>query len=246
MIPKIIHYAWFGSEKPEQIKNRVNEWKSVLPEWKFICWNENNYDIHKFKFSGDKYDKGQYGYIVDELRYDVLYNYGGFYLDTDEVIKKDLTPLLNNRMVWGFMYDNSISGGLIGSEPQEEFLMYLLDTYAGKINTDIYNKLGNFTSNPIITSIFLRKWSSLKLNGEKQELENGIIIFPKDYFCYLSRNNKANYAQHLFDNSWGVKNKGMYGFMKRKVSSLFPYAFSKISAKRGAKIAEQDMKLIRE
>ena len=154
MIPKIIHYAWFGSEEPEQIKNRVNKWKSVLPEWKFICWNENNYDIHKFKFSGDKYDKGQYGYIVDELRYDVLYNYGGFYLDTDEIIKKDLTPLLNNRMVWGFMYDNSISGGLIGSEPQEEFLMYLLDTYAGKINTDIYNKLDNFTSNPILLVFF--------------------------------------------------------------------------------------------
>lgn len=245
MIPKIIHYAWFGGKMPLEIQNRVKEWKKSLPGWKFICWNEQNYNIHKFKFSGKKYDEGKYGYIVDELRYDVLYDYGGFYLDTDEIIKKDLTPLTKYKMVWGFMYDNSVSGGFIGSEPKNKFLDYLLKTYSGEINKEIFNNLENYTSNPIITNIFLKKWPLFKLNGKKQELAPGIIIFPKDYFCYLSKNKNANYAQHLFDNSWGEKNKGVYGLAKRAFATFFPYKFADISARRGMKKAKTQINAIR-
>lgn len=244
MIPKIIHYAWFGTEMPEETAKRINNWKKILPGWKFICWNENNYDIHKFKFSGKKYDERKYGYIVDELRYDVLFRYGGFYLDTDEIIKKDLTPFLDHKMVWGFMYDNSISGGLIGSEPKNAFLKYLLDTYSGKINFDIYNKLDLCPSNPIITCLFERYWRNLKLDGKKQELKPGIVLYPKDYFCYLSKNKNANYAQHLFDNSWGNSNSGLYGFLKRNYAKLFPYKYAKISAERGKRKAKNEIELI--
>lgn len=240
MIPKIIHYAWFGSPVPENVKKRVNEWEKILPGWEFKLWNEQNYDIHKFKFSGRKYDEKKYGYIVDELRYDVLYQEGGFYLDTDEVIKKDLTPLTKNKMVWGFMYDNCVSGGLIGSEPHEPFLKYLLDTYSGKINTDIYKDLEKVTSNPIITRTFLRRWPQMKLNGEKQELADGIFLFPKDYFCYPSRNKNANYAYHLFNNSWGSKNHGMRKALKQLFKEVAPYTFAAISAKRGYKKSFED------
>lgn len=233
MIPKIIHYAWFGGPMPSSIEKRISEWKEVLPDWKFICWNEKNYNIHKFKFSGEKYDQKKYGYIVDELRYDVLFQYGGFYLDTDEIIKKDLTPLTKNKMIWGFMYDNCVSGGLIGSEAGQSFLKELLLTYNGTINRDIFNDLNDFTSNPIITRVFLKKWPNFRLDGTKQILEDGIIIYPKDYFCYLSRNEDANYAQHLFDNSWGTKNKGLRKITKNLMQNFFPYYFASLSAKRG-------------
>lgn len=233
MIPKTIHYAWFGSEVPDTLKKRITEWEKVLPDWKFKLWNENNYDIHKFKFSGEKYDKKQFGYIVDELRYDVLYQEGGFYLDMDEILEKDLTPLTKYKMVWGFMYDNCVSGGLIGSEAHEPFLKYLLDTYSGKINRDIYQDLNKVTSNPIITRTFLTKWPQMKLNGEKQVLSDGIVIFPKDYFCYPSRNKSANFAYHLFNNSWGNKNQGMRKIIKQTFKKMAPYLFSEISARRG-------------
>lgn len=244
MIPKIVHYAWFGSETPEVVKNRVNDWKKILPGWKFICWNEDNYDIHKFAFSGKMYDQKKYGYIVDELRYDVLYQYGGFYFDTDMIIRKDLTPLLDNKMVWGFMYDNSISGGFIGSEPKEPLLKYLLDSYKGEINTDIQPYLYQFTSNPIITELLKRKYSNLVLDDSLQEIDSGITIYPKDYFTYKSHDSKANYAEHLFANSWGTSNKGLYGLIKSIYKKIFPYKFAKISADRGKVKAAKELKQI--
>ncbi|WP_261313191.1 hypothetical protein [Limosilactobacillus panis] len=97
----------------------------------------------------------------------------------------------------------------------------------------MFNNSDNYTSNPIITDIFIKRWPLFKLNGKMQVLEPGIIIFPKDYFCYISKNKNANYAQHLFDNSWGTKNKGLYGLLKRAFATLFPYKFAQISAKRG-------------
>lgn len=246
MIPKIIHYAWFGSKIPKVVEDRVDDWKKILPDWKFICWNEDNYDIHKFDFSGKMYDQKKYGYIVDELRYDVLYQYGGFYLDTDMVIKKSLDCFLDKKMIWGFMYDNSISGGMIGSEPKQQFLKYLLNSYSGEINKDIQNYLYKYTSNPIITELFLRKFSDLKLNNTKQELEDGIYLYPKDYFTYMSKNKNANYAEHLFANSWGTKNSGIYGFSKKVYKTMFPYKFAEISAKRGKAKSALELKQIEE
>lgn len=51
MIPKIVHYCWFGSEIPEIIKQRVKQWKSVLPDYEFILWSENNFDVVDNQFT---------------------------------------------------------------------------------------------------------------------------------------------------------------------------------------------------
>lgn len=101
MIPKIIHYAWVGTTIPRNSVDRINEWESKLPDYKFMYWNEGNYDFSKFKFTREKMKNHQWGYAADELRYDVLYNYGGFYMDTDMIIKKNISDFLNQKMVWG-------------------------------------------------------------------------------------------------------------------------------------------------
>ncbi|WP_252902710.1 glycosyltransferase family 32 protein [Paucilactobacillus hokkaidonensis] len=132
MIPKIIHYAWFGSSIPEKIQLRVEKWKRIMPSWEFKLWNEGNYDLKRFEFSSCMYEKGKYGYVADELRYDVLNKFGGFYLDTDIIIKKDLSVFLNNDMVWGFLYDNSLATGIIGSKPNQRLLSDILEVYSGK------------------------------------------------------------------------------------------------------------------
>ena len=75
---KIIHYAWVGSEVPLKVKKRINEWKKVLPDWEFKFWNESNYDFSKFEFTYKKYMQQDWGYVTDELRYDVVNQYGGF------------------------------------------------------------------------------------------------------------------------------------------------------------------------
>lgn len=72
MIPKIIHYSWVGTEMPDNVRARINEWKTILPNWKFMFWNENNYDFDQFWFTREKLKNQDWGYASDELRYDVV------------------------------------------------------------------------------------------------------------------------------------------------------------------------------
>lgn len=239
MIPKIIHYSWVGTEIPNNVKLRINEWKRTLPDWKFMFWNENNYDFNQFWFTQKKMRDKDWGYATDELRYDVINKYGGFYLDTDMIIKKDLSPLLNENMVWGFMYDNSLLTSFFGAAPNQPFLDVILSEYSDhKNNEDLFR----MTSNPFVTNIFLKKISSFESNGKMQNLnfENkGIKVFPRDYFCYPTRNRKANYTEHLFDNSWGTSNKGVYGVVKHEMRKLFPILYGNIANRRGVNYSKQ-------
>lgn len=234
MIPKIIHYAWVGSEVPLKVEKRINEWKEVLPDWEFKFWNESNYDFSKFEFTSKKYMHQDWGYVTDELRYDVVNQYGGFYLDTDMIIKKDLTPFLENKMVWGFMYDNSVLTSFFGSEPNSEFLKRILDYYAGK-REGVYSDLYKTTNNPIVTKIFELEYpETFRKDGNYHLLGKGSEIYPRDYFCYPSHNKKANYMEHLFDNSWNHSkgNKGVYGAMKYALRKLFPVMYGNLANKK--------------
>lgn len=240
MIPKIIHYAWFGSELPEKVQLRVNTWKKVMPDWDFKFWNEKNYDLGRFEFSYEMYKQKKLGFVTDELRYDVLNEFGGLYLDTDMIIKKILDSILNHNMVWGFQYDNSLATEIIASQPNQKLLQDILNVYDGSKFPDIHKQLNDMTSNPIITKIFLNEFDAFKTNGVEQLVGSDIMIYPKDYFIYLSRNSDANYAEHLFDNSWGSNSQGIYGEFKLLYKKLFPYSWAKISAKRGITSAEID------
>lgn len=243
MIPKIIHYAWIGPSMPDPIKSRVDEWKKELPDWKFMFWNENNYDFGKFAFTKNKISNQEWGYASDELRYDVLNKFGGFYLDTDMVIKKSLDPLRDKNLVMGFMYNNSLLTSFIGSEPNNSILQQILEMYA---NPDYDYLKNSLTSNPLITYFFSKSFNNFKLNGKTQEFIPNSFIYSRDYFCYPSRNGKANYAEHLFDNAWDHGNayKGLKGKIKRNFRNIAPIMYGKISNYRGVKYTESVYKNI--
>lgn len=240
MIPKIIHYAWFGSSLPDYAKKRVNEWQEKLPDWTFRFWNEDNYDFNKFEFTRQKISNQEWGYAADELRFDVLNKFGGFYLDTDMVIKKNLNPLLNKDLVMGFMYDNSLLTSFIGSKPDNKVLQQILRMYADP-NYDYLKN--NVTSNPLITDYLLKHFGKFKLNGETQEFIPNCFIYSKDYFCYPSKDREANYAEHLFDNAWDHGNayKGIKGKLKRDFRKIAPITYGKVSNYRGVKYTKSLM-----
>lgn len=240
MIPKIIHYAWFGTKTPAFVEARVQEWREKLPDWEFKFWNDQNFDLSQYAFSEKMFQAGKLGYAADELRYAVLYQYGGFYLDTDMIVKKDLAPFLKQRMVWGFQYDNSILTSFIGAEAKEPLLAKILDVYAGRRFPELQNDMQNMTSNPVVTKILMKLYPEFRMNGKQQELASGILVYPRDYFTYASRNRSANYMEHLFDNSWGSANLGLRGRFKHIFKTFFPYLWADISARRGIKSAERD------
>ncbi|MFW1972552.1 glycosyltransferase family 32 protein [Acinetobacter bereziniae] len=135
MIPKVIHYCWFGgNEKSALIDACIESWKKHMPEWKIIEWNEKNSPLdHPFVQKALK-DK-KYAFVADYVRCYVLYNFGGVYLDTDMEIIKDLTPLLSFDFFSA--YEDSdftkVSCGAIGSIKQhkimQEMLLYYNENY---------------------------------------------------------------------------------------------------------------------
>lgn len=130
VIPKIIHYAWFGGDEPEFVQKNVAHWKEVCPEYEIIKWNEKNYDIKKNRYMFQAYERKQWGFASDYLRLDVVNQYGGIYLDTDiEMIKKPDELLYQNCFgsVDASLTMNTGSG--FGAKPHSMMLEKHLEYY---------------------------------------------------------------------------------------------------------------------
>ena len=89
MIPKIIHYCWFGRNPlPESAKKCIASWRKFLPDYEIKEWNEDNFDVNIISYTQQAYEAKKYAFVSDYARFWILYKYGGLYFDTDvEVIK---------------------------------------------------------------------------------------------------------------------------------------------------------------
>ena len=97
MIPKKIHYCWFGGNPlPESVKKCKESWKKFCPDYEIIEWNESNYNVHKMPFISDAYTAKKYAFVSDYARLDIIYNEGGIYLDTDVELIRPLDALLSH------------------------------------------------------------------------------------------------------------------------------------------------------
>ena len=128
-IPRIIHYCWFGGgEIPDYLKKCIDSWYRVCPDYEIIRWDENNYDVNKYLYTRQAYEKGKYGFVSDVARLDILYRNGGVYLDTDVELIKHLDSFLFNKGFVGVeRWGNINSGGGIGAVPQHPMIREMLD-----------------------------------------------------------------------------------------------------------------------
>ena len=93
MIPKIIHYCWIGGTPlPEIAKKCIESWKKCCPDYEIREWNESNYDFTQNVYMKEAYEVKKWGFVPDYARLDIIYRYGGFYLDTDVELLKSLDP----------------------------------------------------------------------------------------------------------------------------------------------------------
>lgn len=59
MIPKIIHYCWFGGgEMPELAQHFIASWHRFMPEYEYKCWNEDNFDVTSVPYVKEAYGAG--------------------------------------------------------------------------------------------------------------------------------------------------------------------------------------------
>ncbi len=207
MIPKVIHYCWFGGKPiPEKDKKYIESWKKFCPDFEIKEWNENNYNIEKNKYMSDAYKEKKWGFVPDYARFDIIYKEGGFYLDTDVELIKSLEELRENEAYMGFESERWINGGIgFGAEAGNELIKELRDMYE---NINFYNEDGslNIKPSPYYITEFLEK-KGLKCNN-KMQLIDTMRIYPTEYFAakdYISgkvTKTKNTISIHQYNASW--------------------------------------------
>lgn len=223
-IPKVIHYFWFGgNEKPEIVKKCIDSWKRFFPDYEIKEWNEDNYDIYKAQYMQEAYQCKKWAFVSDYARFDVLYNYGGIYFDTDvEVLKKFPNDFFDANGFTGVESNNYISPGLVfACEPNNKIIKEILIEYNSI--AFIRNGVQDITTvNHRVTNIFLRK--GFLTNGEKQLVE-GFNIYPSDYFCgfdldlFEPKITENTYTMHHYAATWVSKSSQL----KRKIKIILKF-----------------------
>lgn len=202
-IPKRIHYCWFGGNKiPEQNLIWMQSWKKYCPDYEFIEWNETNYDITKNEYMHEAYMAKKWGFVSDYARLDVVYHYGGIYLDTDVELIRNLDELLYQDAFAGIEADRVINTGLgFGAVARYHIIKELLDFY-DKIHFDSKNMVACTELNERI----FEKHGYIK-NGNFQSLD-GMTIYPekvlsgKNMFNRVINPTEHTFAIHHYDASW--------------------------------------------
>ncbi len=222
MIPKIIHYCWFGrGEMPEDAKRCIESWHKYLPEYEYRLWNEDNFDINSNKFVKEAYHSRKFAFVTDYVRLYALYSEGGVYMDTDVEVLRSLDEFLVYPAFSGFEVDEAIPTGIMGAEKGSSWAKRELEYYETQsfiLPNGAYNTKPNVQ---IITEHAIQL--GLVPNNQFQIVNLELAIFPKEYFCPKSyvdgkiRLTDNTYTIHHFAGSWHnedklfVKLKNMFG-----------------------------------
>lgn len=209
MIPKVIHYCWFGSKKiPKLEKKCIRSWHKHCPDYKIILWNESNFNIEQFMWTKEAYEAKKYAFVADFVRLYVLTQFGGIYLDTDIQIIKSLDSLLQLRGFTGFESEKLINAGIMGGEANNFFLKTFLNFYCNMHFANEDGSLNTISIPSIITSICLK--NGFVINNSYQNIE-GFAIFPNDFFypkdfrTGFINISKNTYSIHHYTASWFTK-----------------------------------------
>lgn len=207
MIPKTIHYCWFGGEVPAAVKMCIASWRKYCPDWQFRRWDESCAPID-IPFVKEALRHKRYAFAADYTRFHALYYEGGIYLDTDMLLIRPLDGFLDNNMFLGREDASNASMGIIGCQKGNELCRQCLDIYE--------NTKFNVVSPPIITRLItpLLQRNGLTETDTCQTLDNNIVVYSSDYFYPIHYSASYNidkvmeyatqntYAIHLWSHSW--------------------------------------------
>ena len=221
MIPKIIHYCWFGRGKMPQVAIQcISSWKKYLPEYDLFLWNEDTFDVNSVLYVKEAYEARKFAFVTDYIRLYAIYSFGGIYMDTDVEILKNLDDSLYFPAFSGFESDKDIPTGIMASEHHGRWAEEQLQYYEGRHFKRVDGKLDMTTNVEIISTSMAA--NGFKLQNSYQVYQDCMHIFPKDYFCAKSRTGiititKNTYCIHHFEGSWQPVGSKIKRFIFRKI-----------------------------
>lgn len=196
MIPKIIHYCWFGrGPLPELAQKCIASWKKYLPDYEIKEWNEDNFDVNIIPYTAEAYQAKKYAFVSDYARFWILYRYGGIYFDTDVEVIRSIDDIIERGNFMGFETDPkpqlkadaseaSVAPGLgLGVNPGLGLIKKMLDFYEGRHFEFVPGGIGQLTIVHIATEV-LRK-AGLKQQQGIQQVDD-MWIYPAEYFCPIN------------------------------------------------------------
>ena len=236
MIPKIIHYCWFGGNELSDIaKMCIETWKNKSPDFKIKRWDEKNSPINNCAFVKKAYKNKKWAYVADYVRFYALFNEGGIYLDTDMLVIKNLKKLLTHKLFLGFESNNhekSVNGAIIGSVANHFFIKNCLNDYENrKFDHKHPISIPHILTNELIKAgLTTHNKDQVILNEIK--LYNSQVFYPYP-FCYEEKKQYKKYitnetfAVHLWDYSW---QNGLGYLKKRNYKKGFYYVKKTIAS----------------
>lgn len=202
-IPKVIHQIWLGSKFPERYREIADSWKKHNPTWQYYLWTDETVKSLTL-INQDLYDKtNNWGEKSDILRFEILYQLGGLYVDTDfECVRSfdcihelydfyiGMAPLDSGPIYTGI--------GLVAAAPQHPICKHYLENLDKFKNLkEVYMRTGPIPFSQAVVQKF----------GILQD-----IVFPATYFYPLGLTEKTNnekiknlkhaYPEHFAIHHW--------------------------------------------
>lgn len=213
MIPKVIHYCWFGRKPlPPLAIKCIESWKKYLPDYEIKEWNEDNFDVNIIPYTKEAYEASKYAFVSDYARFWILYRYGGLYFDTDVEVIKPMDDIIARGSFMGCetMADGlttiSVNPGLgLGVTPKHSLYKEILDAYNG---LNFIKKNGSYNQKTVVsytTEILFKH--GLRSSNDIQKCAD-VWVYPIEYFCPVSvkdgklRITNNTRSIHHYSQSW--------------------------------------------
>lgn len=220
MIPKVIHYCWFGGKPlPSDVKKCIKSWKKYCPDYEIKRWDESNFDVYQNEFISSAYKNKAWAFVSDYARLKVIYDDGGIYLDTDVELLKTLDSLLINKCYVGVQQqDLVINTGLgFGAEKGNIAVLKMLEQY----NNLMFGKeIANKIACPWLNTKAINALGEYNL--ENITYLKDVTIYPPTYFDPIAPGDTINllsddtFSVHHYSASW----TGKSNVLKRKIMRL--------------------------
>lgn len=198
MIPKIIHYCWFGNNpKNEDILSCIESWKTLNPNFEIKEWNELNFPFEMYPFASRMYNEKKWAFVSDYARLRILHEYGGFYLDTDMLLLQSLDTCINAECSVGEESPSVLNAAYLGCVPGHSFVKACLEYY---------------DTNPQAVETIPRVMTRI-YNALPEDIRSSVTVYPAHVFYPFTIETIKEYkgqdlgsdviGVHLWNYSWG-------------------------------------------